>query len=45
MWLLGLVMGCPCCGPRWYRDMAVRWHQRRGLPVPPELGGQGAATE
>ena len=33
MYLLGLVMGCPC----W--DMAVRWHQRRGLPVPPELGG------
>ena len=39
MLVLGKVMKCPCCGPPWYRDLAVRWYERHGLPVPPELGG------
>jgi hypothetical protein len=45
MWILGKVLGCPCCGPRWYAALAVRWHQRHGYPVPPELGGEYSQQE
>jgi hypothetical protein len=40
MWLLGKILGCPCCRPAWYRAMAIRWHEQHGYPVPPELGGK-----
>jgi hypothetical protein len=43
--LLARILGCPCCGPPWYRDMSRRWYQRHGLPVPPELGGQYSRPE
>jgi hypothetical protein len=36
---LTLVMGCPCCGPRWYARLHVTWYKHAGLPLPPELRG------
>jgi len=37
--LAGQTLGCPCCGPAWYRKATIWEYQARGWPVPPELGG------
>jgi hypothetical protein len=34
---LTLVMGCPCCGPRWYGRLHVWACRIEGDPIPPEL--------
>ena len=38
-WPLAKVLGCPCCGPRWYGRLAVRAYREHGWTVPPELQG------
>jgi hypothetical protein len=37
--VLGQVLGCPCCGPAWYVNFARRTYEAMGEPIPPELGG------
>lgn len=37
LWVLGQVLGCPCCGPRWYRDVTVFFYRLLDEEVPPEL--------
>jgi hypothetical protein len=36
---LTAVMGCPCCGPRWYANMHRALYRLRGESLPPELQG------
>jgi len=39
LWPLVKIMGCPCCGPRWYARLMIWAHEVLGEPVPPELEG------
>ena len=39
LWPLTAIMGCPCCGPRWYKRLHIAACRLAGDPIPPELGG------